>query len=233
MKTIDSRIVGIIGAGIVRGHPVAPKKEKRQIDWKVIYCEYRAGILSVREIATIHGVSHVAIIKRAKKAPDKWKRDLTQKVRAEVARRMVTEEVTTADESEIIEEAAERTFAIIKKHRKCLARLAELEAKLLAELHDNPIKLWIGQYMGKIITKEVPIPLTERAAALLALVNAMSKRIKMERQAFGIADHFKPQQEEVTEIRIICVAAPNREDEYEPPKQIPNEARLLLPGEKL
>lgn len=137
-----------------------PDLSKRQIDWEAINREYRAGLLSVREIAKMFGITHTAIQKRAKNFPDQWKRDLTQKIQAEVARKLVTDSVTTAgDEDSIVAEASARALSIIKKHRKCLARLAELEAKLLAELHDNPTKLWIGQYMGKIITKEVPIPL--------------------------------------------------------------------------
>ena len=39
---------------------------KAEIDWEAIEGMYRAGLLSVREIARSHGVSHVAILKRAK-----------------------------------------------------------------------------------------------------------------------------------------------------------------------
>jgi hypothetical protein len=194
---------------------------KRQIDWEAIYCEYRAGVHSVREIGTIFGVSHAAILKRAKKEPEKWQRDLTQRVRQAIARKMVTTEVTTADEDEIIAVAAQRSLEIIMQHRKSITRLADVEAELLAELQDNPLKLWIGQYMGMILTQHFPIPVTERSKALLALANTMSKRIQMERQAFGITDNADHDAEKITGITIIGVAALDREDQDELPKKIP------------
>lgn len=43
-------------------------------DWERIEADYRAGLLSVREIAAANGVSHVAIGKRVKR--DGWERDL-------------------------------------------------------------------------------------------------------------------------------------------------------------
>jgi hypothetical protein len=45
----------------------------KTIDWERIEADYRAGLLSVREIAASQGVSHVAIAKRAKR--DGWKRE--------------------------------------------------------------------------------------------------------------------------------------------------------------
>jgi hypothetical protein len=44
------------------------------VDWGAIEDAYRDGLLSVREIAASHGVSHTAIAKRAAKS--KWKRDV-------------------------------------------------------------------------------------------------------------------------------------------------------------
>jgi hypothetical protein len=40
--------------------------KKAAPDWERIEADYRAGLLSVREIAAAHGVSHTAIQKRAK-----------------------------------------------------------------------------------------------------------------------------------------------------------------------
>ena len=49
-------------------------------DWEAIESAYRAGVLSVRELAGKYGISHQAISKRAKK--DGWERDLKAKVQA-------------------------------------------------------------------------------------------------------------------------------------------------------
>lgn len=63
---------------------------KPKIDWEAIEREYRAGQLSIREVARKHGVSDTAIRKEAKAKG--WKRDLADKVRKavreEVFRRM-------------------------------------------------------------------------------------------------------------------------------------------------
>ena len=49
-------------------------------DWEKIEADYRAGIKTLRQIAGEHGVSHVAINKRAKR--DGWSRDLSAKIAA-------------------------------------------------------------------------------------------------------------------------------------------------------
>lgn len=46
--------------------------ERKTVDWEAVERDYRAGVLSLREIATRHGCSHVAITKRAKR--DGWER---------------------------------------------------------------------------------------------------------------------------------------------------------------
>ena len=183
---------------------------RKDIDWEAIQREYRASILSVREIAGMYGISHVAILKRAKKEPEEWKRDLTKRVQAALARKLVTAKVTSkitiADEETIIEEAADRALVVIKRHRRSIAKLDDTKAKLLKELHNNPKKLWIGQFQGKILTKQVSIAVTERATALLALAGVEERRIKLERQAFGINDG-PPEDGKITEIPIVFDAA--------------------------
>ena len=54
--------------------------EKRVIDWESIEREYRAGIKTLREIASSHGITHAAIDKRAKR--DGWERDLSGRIKS-------------------------------------------------------------------------------------------------------------------------------------------------------
>ena len=54
--------------------------DKQPTDWERIEQLYRAGLLSVREIAATCGVSHTAINKRAKAGS--WDRDLKAKIQA-------------------------------------------------------------------------------------------------------------------------------------------------------
>lgn len=60
--------------------PKMAQEKKKAPDWERIEADYRAGFLSVREIAAALGVSHVAIGKRAKR--DGWERDLGAKIKA-------------------------------------------------------------------------------------------------------------------------------------------------------
>jgi hypothetical protein len=176
-------------------------------DWEAINRDYRAGLLSVREVAKVHGVSHTAIQKRVKKYPNQWKRDLTKQVQAAVSRKLVADEVATASDDEIVEEAAEKSLQIIRAHRKSIARLAEAESALLAELQDNPTRLYLAQYQGRVIQKVVAIAATERATALHALASTQEKRIRLERQAFGLKDDVRADDEPITGIFIEAVSA--------------------------
>ncbi|BDA89391.1 hypothetical protein E3AUHO_20770 [Klebsiella pneumoniae subsp. pneumoniae] len=49
-------------------------------DWEGIETAYRAGVMSLREIASQHSISHVSINKRAKK--EGGEKDLSAKVKA-------------------------------------------------------------------------------------------------------------------------------------------------------
>lgn len=53
--------------------------EKRVIDWESIWLEYRAGVKTLREIASSHGITHAAIHKRALR--DGWDRDLAIRIK--------------------------------------------------------------------------------------------------------------------------------------------------------
>lgn len=113
--------------------------EKRAIDWESIERDYRAGILSLREIAAAHGVSHVAVNKRAKR--DGWDRDLSARIQAK-AEALVNREAVTAlvtnearvTEREIIESNATRIAQVRGEHRRDITQYRGLAAKLKAEL---------------------------------------------------------------------------------------------------
>lgn len=108
-------------------------------DWERIEADYRAGLLSVREIAAAQGVSHVAIGKRAKR--DGWERDLKAKIKAKadalVTKAAVTNEVTNeraVTERRIVEANAQVIAEIRTAHRRDIARARSLAMKLLDEL---------------------------------------------------------------------------------------------------
>jgi hypothetical protein len=71
---------------------------REQVDWGRIKLMYRAGILSLRELGLMFGVSHVAIWKRAKTGG--WPHDLRPAVYAR-ARELVA--IASREQSEHLE----------------------------------------------------------------------------------------------------------------------------------
>jgi len=114
--------------------------EKITPDWERIEIEYRAGILSLREIAAAYpGVSHVAIAKRAKK--DGWVKDLTAKIKLKADELVNRAEVNASvnnslsvTEKEIVEANAERIAQVRSEHRKDISRYRKLAHSMLNEL---------------------------------------------------------------------------------------------------
>jgi hypothetical protein len=114
-------------------------KPRSDVDWEKVEAEFRAGILSVRQIAAQHKISHTAVNERAREFG--WDRDLAAKIKAKadakVSRRMVSTMVSKsrlATEQEIIEAGAERIAQIKMNHRGGSAKLFSLGFSLLEEL---------------------------------------------------------------------------------------------------
>ena len=84
---------------------------KKPIDWEAIERDYRAGILSVREIGAKCGCTHTAINKRAKR--DGWERDRAARQQEPV--RLVSDELDRAGFVYVIyleDTASERFYKI-------------------------------------------------------------------------------------------------------------------------
>lgn len=165
--------------------------KKQAYDWEAIEREYRAGQLSVREIAQQYGCSHTAIQKKAKAGG--WSRDLASRVRKEVAKKLVADSTvasgnaTTGDEDQIVEAAATRGAEVIRIHRRDIRALSELVAKLRNEV-ETGTKLYLSTYRGEIIQKTVSLSAAEKAAAVANLAAAEHKLVALERQAFNLND---------------------------------------------
>lgn len=106
-------------------------------DWEAIELAYRAGALSVREIAKQHGVTHGAVQKRAKR--DGWTRDLSAKVRKAVATQLVATPVATvspATERQAVEAAAATVVQLVREHRRDIQGQRSLAELLKAQLEE-------------------------------------------------------------------------------------------------
>jgi hypothetical protein len=158
-------------------------------DWEAIEKEYRAGQLSVREIARQHGVSETAIRKRAK--ADGWERALADKVREAVREKLVRSDgsqegsqAQRASDRQILEGAALRGFEIVTSHRKDLTQLHGIKRVLMDRLamvlHGQTPE---GPCLGE---KESPGDLLEK------LARVTSRLVPLERQAHNLDEKDTP-----------------------------------------
>ncbi|MDF2489437.1 MAG: hypothetical protein K0S77_2059 [Pseudomonas sp.] len=179
----------------------------KQPDWEAIERAYRAGLLSIREIASAHEVSHTAINKRAKR--DGWDRDLKAKIKAKadalVSKREVSTEVSSKQaetERQIIELNAEVIANIRMAHRGDISRGRRLTNKLLDELESlteeqGTIKELIEQLKdgdhedGEAMADALALAkkmsaLPARTKTMRELAETLKTLVALERQAYDL-----------------------------------------------
>lgn len=178
--------------------------EKKAPDWERIEKDYRAGILSVREIAGYAGVSHTAIQKRAKTYG--WERDLKAKIHAKadalVARREVASKVASRSletEREIIDGNADSVANVRMAHRGDIARGRRLTNKLLDELEGLTDNRDLFEELGELMRNpddngqdkrndlyQKVIDLPARTKTMKELAETLKTLVSLERQAYDI-----------------------------------------------
>jgi len=176
------------------------EEKKRRIDWEAVERAYRAGALSIREIAKLQGCSDKAI--RNKATEFGWERDLSEKVAAKVRTELVRTESAPADpktEREIIETAAATVVQVVRSHRGRIHQgnaLVELLTKQLtdvagkrdefeAEIEEETAGDKTGERRARLMKA---VSLGTHASIAVNLANATKTWIGLERQAFGIED---------------------------------------------
>ncbi|CAG9414328.1 TPA: hypothetical protein ACS7XC_003338 [Providencia alcalifaciens] len=175
-------------------------------DWEAIESAYRAGVMSIREIASQYEITHQAISKRAKK--EGWERDLKAKVKARAENLVAKREVATLvaaekaiSERQLIEANAEVIANVRMEHRGDIRRARELTNglfnELSAECTDVPALRKLGELMfepdsnGRDKLNELYnsiISLPERVKSAKALSETLKNLIGLERQAYGLDD---------------------------------------------
>jgi hypothetical protein len=170
--------------------------DRKPTDWEAVEREYRAGVLSVREIAKAAGISHVAVIKRAKR--DGWTQNLAARVKEEVTTRLVTADVTAGNQRELIEAIALRSVDVILAHRRDIAKQRGLVSELTTALEADANK-----------AEKDRLSLKEKASILESLTRSQARVIVLERQAFGLDDDTKTPDE----IEASDAASPRGEVE--------------------
>ena len=174
--------------------------EKKPTDWESIERQYRAGVLSIREIGKAHDVSDTAIRKKAKTAD--WQRDLSAKVAEKVRIDLVRSEVRTANpqtEREIVEEAAATVVHVVRSHRTRIkngSALVELLTGQLLDAASNRDELEESiedECKGDLDSRRRnamlrAVSLASHSAIAVNLANATKTWVGLERQAFGLDD---------------------------------------------
>ena len=175
-------------------------------DWEAIESAYRAGLMSIREIASQHGITHGAINKRAKR--DGWERDLKVKIKAKadalVSKREVSTQVSTEkalSERILIEANAEVIANVRMEHRGDIRRAREITNALFDELGAECADIEALRKLGELMLQpdengrdrlneiyQSIIALPERVKAVKALSDAMKNLIGLERQAYDIGE---------------------------------------------
>ena len=176
----------------------------KQIDWERIEADYRAGVKSLREIASEHDVSAPAIHKRAKR--DGWMRDLSGRIQAKAEELVNKAEVNASVNTEkavtdraIVEANAQAIANVRLAHRKDIASARSLAMSLLQELQhqtgDNDLYAQLGEilFQDGEDGQNKRLDLFNRVLALPGRIDSMKKLaetlknlIGLEREAYGL-----------------------------------------------
>lgn len=173
-------------------------------DWERIESDYRAGVLSLREIAGPYKVTEGAIRKRAKR--DGWERDLGAKIQAKAESLVRKAEVRNAVRSDsaltdrqIIEANAERIAQVRGEHRGDIARVRNLGLTLLSELEGQTANLEDLERLGELMAapddngmdklndlyrKIISTP--SRIDSAKKVAETLKHAIGLEREAYGL-----------------------------------------------
>lgn len=182
--------------------------EKKAPDWERIECEYRAGVLSIRQIALEFGVSDGAIRKRAKK--EEWERDLNGKIEAKadaivrkeaVRTQVLASESYKATEKETIEANANLVASVRITHRKDIEKARTMTMALFDELEhmigtdQADLLAQLGELMYKPNEKGIDrlndlymkiIQMPNRVSSLKQLTDSLKTVVGLEREAFNL-----------------------------------------------
>ncbi|EDQ9908175.1 hypothetical protein JJV51_000013 [Salmonella enterica subsp. enterica serovar Javiana] len=169
-------------------------------DWEAIETAYRAGVMSLREIASHHGISEGAIRKRAKR--DDWSRDLNARIqqKADDLVRKTVRTKTELTERVLIEATAEVIASVRMEHRGDIRRARELTNTLFDELGAQCADVGALEQLGDIMfapddkgrdrlneTYQKVISLPSRVKSLKDLSDSLKTLIGLEREAWSIS----------------------------------------------
>ena len=170
--------------------------ERKQVDWESVERDYSAGLLSLREIAAKHNVSHQVIARKAK--TEDWSRDLGAKIAAAVEKKLGDKQLGDSlgdkkrgTEKEVVEANAQVIVEIKVRHRLVIKKLNGLLDSQMDEI--------------EALNKEKSVEnLPMRVDVTKKIADTVKTMIDKERQAFGIVDVPTPTENAITELVKVC-----------------------------
>lgn len=180
--------------------------ELAPVDWERVESDYRAGVLSVREIGKRNGVSHTAIQKRAREYG--WVRNLHDRIKAKaadlVAKREVAAQVATGNEDETILANAQVSAELQLAQRQLSNRgvnlidslLRELETttstpELFAQVHDMLHAGPEPDFDKLRLVADVVASLPTRERTARGLISSLTDAINLQRLTYSMDEKQK------------------------------------------
>ena len=196
--------------------------EKKTADWERVELDYRAGILTLREMGTLHGLSEGAIRKRAKR--DNWTRDLNAKIKQRADELVRKEEVRKAVRAEgriselrQVEIGGELLKEIKLGQRTRITRATTLAGKLMEELESITDNRDLFEQLGELMREpddngqdkrndlyHKVIDLQGRVKMTKELSETLKTLMGMECQAFGLTDQVGEESYEDRLARLMA-----------------------------
>jgi prophage DNA circulation protein len=201
--------------------PKKPKNTPRaQIDWDAIEKEYCLGQKTTRTIGHQFGVSHVSVIRKAKK--EGWVQDKTKEIQAKTNAGLasyqegVTKKSTTLTKDDI-EKAVQTNIQVVTNHRKDIRHNQQLISLLSEQLKDaaeNREELAEGvadeckkadgttdyQKRARLLRA---LALPAHSTILLSLTAAQKNLVTLERQAYNIDRSEDPEDSLTALLKVI------------------------------
>jgi len=193
-------------------------------DWSSVEKDYRAGLLTDRQIGEKYGVSHGSVQQQAKKRG--WARNLIGRSVARAEEKLAREELANklasktlvATEKEIVESTSESLLVVlrseredVRKSRAIVQRLWEIvdselnhpdELNSLGEMMKSPDEF--GQdRLSEMYRAAISLPQQIKNVKLLA--DALKVLIELERRVLKLDDAPLESGQQVTRIELVAL----------------------------
>lgn len=183
-------------------------REKKVVDWELIEKHYRAGIKTVRQLATEYGVSHTAIQKRATKFG--WTRDLSEKIQQTaknlVATQVVAKSVATEtklSDAQTIKVYSEVVATVDMVQREDLGMALDISRSQMVELAALGDKKfsealeWLAETFDKSDVDDSGREKTDKQNELYRYIISLPGRVKMAKEIASAHGVYIPLQRKV------------------------------------